>query len=271
MLWTTTARRRRAIILYALAGGTTAYCVYKLYQSERLRALQRRWNSTWQSLGHMLDLIDTLGKLSVPVNSLLASTAAMPPGQHGMMDSVLQAAASERGQTVLSLAISVGARSLVDAVAEQMRHAQQDGAQASTSMQRPPQEWLDVFLGALSTPNGMHVMSVALSVCTTRAVDTWVRAAEDVDVWDELLRAMSKPAHRRVVHEMTEICTRTAASTLVEGLAGGGGGGGVYGGRGERYVVGSTQHHACLTLLRSINTHFVSSSSQHACWANTSR
>lgn len=234
-MWTTlTPRRRRQIVLYALAGGTTAYCIYKLYHSERLRALQRRWSTTLHSLGHVLDLVDTLAKLSEPANSVLqawASTSEMQTTSQHVVDSVLQAAASERGQTVLSLAISVGARSLVDAVADQVRSTQQQASTSSASA-RPPQEWLNVFLGALSTPNGMHVMSVALSVFTTRAVDTWVRAAEDVDVWDELLRAMSKPAHRRVVHEMTEIFTRTAAATLVEGLAGGG-----YETRGARYVM----------------------------------
>lgn len=202
---------RRQIALYALAGGTTAYCVYKLYHSERLRAIQRRCSTTWTSVGQLLRLLDTLAELSVPANVALRDVMTRHP-QTTALDSVLQAASSQRGQTVLSLAISVGARSLVDAVADQWR------ANATPTAPRPPAEWLDAFFTALSTPNGMHVMSVALSVLTTRAVDTWVRASEEVDVWDELLRAMSRPAHRRVVHEMTEIFTRTAATTLVESL-----------------------------------------------------
>ena len=198
----------RQIVLYALAGGTTAYCIYKLYHSERLRAIQRRCSTTLSSLGQILKLLDTLAELSVPANDALRDvmqTSSQP------LDGVLQAATSQRGQTVLSLAISVGARSLVDAVADQWR------TPASTAP-RPPAEYLDAFFSALSTPSGMHVMSVALSVFTTRAVDTWVRASEEVDVWDELLRAMSRPAHRRVVHEMTEIFTRTAATTLVDSM-----------------------------------------------------
>lgn len=203
----------RQIVLYALAGGTTAYCIYKLYHSERLRALQRRCSTTWTSLSQLLRLLDTLAELSVPANDALRDVMASSTTQ-GTLDGVLQAASSQRGQTVLSLAISVGAKSLVDAVADQWRSTPH--AQATP---RPPAEWLDALLAALSTPSGMHVMSVALSVFTTRAVDTWVRAAEEVDVWDELLRAMSRPAHRRVVHEMTEIFTRTAATTLVDSLA----------------------------------------------------
>lgn len=201
----------RQIVLYALAGGTTAYCIYKLYHSERLRAIQRRCSTTWSSLSHLLRLLDTLAELSVPANNALRDVMSSSPQP---LDGVLQAASSQRGQTVLSLAISVGARSLVDAVADQWRTA----TPATTAPARPPAEWLNAFFSALSTPNGMHVMSVALSVFTTRAVDTWVRAAEEVDVWDELLRAMSRPAHRRVVHEMTEIFTRTAATTLVDSL-----------------------------------------------------
>lgn len=164
-----------------------------------------------------------------------AGTAPARPWTEQLMDALV----SERGQTLVSLVIGVGARNMVKTLCEHYTPTAAGGAQGSidgaralaigrpaTGEQRQPtaagpswsrdragleqQSWLQRFFDVLATPNGKDVMVVALDVFVHRAVSTWVDAIPDVDAWQQIFAAASDPRHRPMVERATHIFTRTA-------------------------------------------------------------
>ncbi|KAK9841033.1 hypothetical protein WJX81_006662 [Elliptochloris bilobata] len=125
----------------------------------------------------------------------------------GMLEQVLAALTSERGSSLVTLAIGVACRTSVQALSA----AQQRSEEAAAAAGRPDlPERLMRFAG---TPDGRRFANSCVATFVREGTCAYLDRFEGMNMWDDLLGAMAKPAHTAAVDRMTRTFAREMVSS----------------------------------------------------------
>lgn len=138
-------------------------------------------------------------------NILPHAQAGKTQGQQAseMLDKVLSMLTSNKGQTLVTLAVSVAARTSTQAYCECIEQsaaaakssAEATGVLADTSLQQ--------LLRFACTPEGERLCMLGVKNFTVNATEVYCDKLEGTSFWEDLFTALSKPEHKQVGSHFT--------------------------------------------------------------------
>ncbi|PSC73345.1 PHLOEM PROTEIN 2-LIKE A10 [Micractinium conductrix] len=160
------------------------------------------------------------------------STHAEPQPAKPALDRVLEALLSDRGHSLVSVAVSLGARNLVTAWCDaQHRLTAADAAAAAAARAAaaaasgaplppvpPPQPDLtNRLLGFLASPHGQQLAVLAVTAFVTGGMRSYLDQTLDVNFYEDLFGAMAKPEHLAAVKSVVGVFARDVVGTYLAG------------------------------------------------------
>lgn len=120
------------------------------------------------------------------------------------LDKILGALLSEKGSSLVSIALGMAAKNVVTSYMEATR---------STEESRASGLRLDEKLFAfLSNPRGQELAIRCISACADSAMLAYTKETRDINVYDQLLETAVKPDHKNLVLECISLSIRAAVS-----------------------------------------------------------
>ena len=120
-----------------------------------------------------------------------------------VLDKVLRMLTSDKGQTLVTLAVSVAARTSTQTYCECI---EQSAAAAKTSADATgvlADSFLQQLLRFAGTPEGERLCMLGVKNFTVNAAEVYCDKLEGTSFWEDLFTALSKPEHRQVGSHMT--------------------------------------------------------------------
>ena len=120
-----------------------------------------------------------------------------------MLDKVLGMLVSDKGHTLVTLAVSVAARTSTRTYCECI---EQSAAAAKSSAEATgvlADSFLQQLLRFASTPEGERLCMLGVKNFTVNATEVYCEKLEGTSFWEDLFSALSKPEHRQVGSHMT--------------------------------------------------------------------
>lgn len=127
------------------------------------------------------------------------------------LDRVLSALLSDRGQSLVTVAVGMAAR---NAATSYVTEAARQAAAAGAPPARPP---LDALLAFLSTPAGQQLAVVCCSAAVSQGVRAYCDQTLDINFYEDLFSSMAKPAHLRAVQACVSAFARDAVGAMLDG------------------------------------------------------
>ena len=125
---------------------------------------------------------------------------------------MLEAVLSERGQSLVALAVSMGARNLVGGYLEAQHLL------AASSSRAPRPDATDRVLAFLARPEGQQLVGLATSVFISHGMRVYMDESLEVNLYEDIFSSMAKPQHLEAV----KACIGTFAREAVGAAVGGG-------------------------------------------------
>jgi len=144
----------------------------------------------------------------------------------GALGQVLEALLSERGQSLVSVAVSMGARSMVSAYVETQKKVQEPigkgGGEAGQEESNTSCRDGDAVMEFLSKPGGQRLAVMCISACANSAMKAYMQETIDINYYDQMLSSISKPKHLDVVKECIALFVKVAVTSFKNGDSGAG-------------------------------------------------
>ncbi|KAI8111891.1 hypothetical protein M9435_004389 [Picochlorum sp. BPE23] len=121
----------------------------------------------------------------------------------GALDKVLGALLSDKGQSLVSVALSMAASNAVKAYVE------------GSEEQRGGPGALETLFGLLADARGRQLAVMCISACANSAMRAYVEETIDVNYYDQILSTMVKPQHVDMVKECIAVSIRAAVKAYV--------------------------------------------------------
>lgn len=121
----------------------------------------------------------------------------------GALDKVLGALLSDKGQSLVSVALSMAASNAVKAYVE------------GSEEQRGGPGALETLFGLLADARGRELAVMCISACANSAMRAYVEETIDVNYYDQILSTMVKPQHVDMVKECIALSIRAAVKAYV--------------------------------------------------------
>eukprot|EP00890_Picochlorum_soloecismus_P005817 jgi/Picsp_1/6236/NSC_03590-R1_protein len=139
----------------------------------------------------------------------------------GVLGQVLEALLSERGQSLVSVAVSMGARSMVSAYVESQKKTQtirKSGGEVQPEENSNSADGAgDAVLEFLSRPGGQRLAVMCISACANSAMKAYMEETIDINYYDQMLSSISKPKHLDVVKECIALFVKVAVTSFKSG------------------------------------------------------
>lgn len=128
------------------------------------------------------------------------------------LDRVLEALLSDRGHSLVSVAVSMGAKNLVSAYVETT--ARQRGNQRVDSSHA---DITDKVLSFLCTDGGQQLAVMAIAAFASNGMRVYMDKSLNVNLYDDMFSAMSKPEHLEAVKQCVGTFARDVVATYLKG------------------------------------------------------
>jgi len=132
------------------------------------------------------------------------------------LDKILDAVLSERGHTLVSVAVSMAARNAVTAYCEASNQQQHD---ASISNHKTSTDKILDFLGSIS---GQQLAVASMATLATEGVRVYMDRTLDINFYEDLFASMAKTEHLSAVKECVGVFAKEAVSALLSSQVGDG-------------------------------------------------
>lgn len=132
------------------------------------------------------------------------------------LDKILDAVLSERGHTLVSVAVSMAARNAVTAYCEASNQQQ---LYASTSNHKTSTDKILDFLGSIS---GQQLAVASMATLATEGVRVYMDRTLDINFYEDLFASMAKTEHLSAVKECVGVFAKEAVSALLSSQDDGG-------------------------------------------------
>ena len=146
----------------------------------------------------------TKSTVSAIIDALRSKTAE-DGEKPSVAESVMGALLSDKGQNLVSVALGMAARNIVDAY---MEHVPETSGNNDV---------VDKMFMFLSHPRGQELAVMCISACANNAMRAYMEQTMDVNYYDQMLSSMVKPEHMDMVKECISISIRAAVSAYVRG------------------------------------------------------
>lgn len=120
------------------------------------------------------------------------------------LDKILGALLSERGSSLVSVALSMAAKNVVSTYLEATRNAVDDPVSGPRLDER--------LFAFLCNPRGQELAIRCISACADSAMVAYTQETRDINVYDQLLETAIKPDHKSLVLECISLSIRAAVS-----------------------------------------------------------
>ncbi|DBA79056.1 hypothetical protein WJX77_006265 [Trebouxia sp. C0004] len=148
------------------------------------------------------------------IRGIMSATQRTGASASGGLDSVLGALTSETGHSLVSLAVSVAARTSTRTYCECIERSaaaakaseQATGVLADTIVQQ--------VLRFACTPEGERLCMMGVTNFVTNATSVYCQNLEGTNFWSDLFAAMVKPEHKQVAGHMTRCFVNELANTV---------------------------------------------------------
>lgn len=131
----------------------------------------------------------------------------------GAVDKVLAALLSDRGHSLVSVAVSLGARNLVGGLVEGMARVQ-DQQRAGGPL---PPGVVDKILDFCATQRGQQLAVAAITAFVTNGVRVYMDSTLDINFYEDIFSSMARPAHLEAVKQCVGMFAREAVGTAMQG------------------------------------------------------
>lgn len=123
------------------------------------------------------------------------------------LDKVLEALLSDRGQNLVSVALSMAAKNVVSSYIDAQSH--------DNNGQERGQGGIDALFLFLSHPRGQALAVRCIAACANSAMKAYMEKAMDINYYDQLFTTMVKPNHVDMVKECITISIQAAVSAYM--------------------------------------------------------
>lgn len=130
------------------------------------------------------------------------SFSSSPPNKEGTVDKILNALLSDRGHSLVSVAVSMGAKNLVGAYVDGSSRT----AAAATKDGGP--DATDKLFSFLSSREGQQLAVMAMAAFASNGMKVYMDKSLEVNFYDELFGSMTKPEHLDVVKQCVAVFAR---------------------------------------------------------------
>lgn len=144
-----------------------------------------------------------------------------------LLERILAALTSERGHSLVGLAVSVACRSGVEALLEGWARAPESPGGVggvhlhveslaghfghSLAEQRAASAgWLQTLLDWAGSPGGERVVLNAISTFVRQGTQVYMQSFGDANMWDDILAAAGNPRHRHATEQLTRVFVNEA-------------------------------------------------------------
>ena len=134
----------------------------------------------------------------------------------GALGQVLEALLSERGQSLVSVAVSMGARSMVSAYVESQKNNIQltRAINSNGEVHQEENGAGNAVLEFLSRPDGQRLAVMCISACANSAMKAYMEETIDINYYDQMLSSIAKPKHLDVVKECIALFVKVAVTSF---------------------------------------------------------
>lgn len=200
-----------------LAGAEVSATITKDLQAF-LKSESRELPQSLRQLAQLFQAEETQAAASsiaaATARGIIAATQQSGGSSAGGIDSLLDALTSEKGHSLVSLAVSVAARTSTRTYCECVERsataakASEDatGVLADTLVQQ--------VLRFACTPEGERLCMMGVTNFVTNATSVYCQNLEGTSMWQDLFAAMVKPEHKQVAGHMTRCFINELTNTL---------------------------------------------------------
>ena len=146
----------------------------------------------------------------------IISAAAQHTGAStfGGMKGVLEALTSEKGHTLVSLAVSVAARTSTQTYCECVERSAAAAKASEEATGVLADSLVQQVLRFACTPQGERLCMMGVTNFVTNATKVYCDNLEGTSMWQDLFAAMVKPEHKQVAGQMTRCFVNELINTL---------------------------------------------------------
>ena len=171
---------------------------FLLSDNEELPHSLSQLNRLLQSQEVQATVASAAQALATGVSSSLSSSASSDPHALPVVDRVLEAILSDRGRSLVGMAMGLATKNATSTLCEFIK-AQQERAAASGSSQQPAMSSaLASVMQLLSSEQGERLLSLLVTKSIKTAVSTYVESSTGYNTYEDFLSSISKQvvAHR---------------------------------------------------------------------------
>lgn len=136
------------------------------------------------------------------------------PRGPNVVDKILDALLSDRGHSLVSVAVTMGTRNLVNAYMEasaRLGGSSVAGGEMTKSTDGP----LDKLIEFFSSNRGQQLAVMSISAFASHGMQVYMDKSLEVNMYEDLFSSMSKPEHMRAVKECVAVFARAAVSAYL--------------------------------------------------------
>ncbi len=171
-----------------------------------------------RQLAHLFQAEETQAAASsiaaATVRGIMSATQNTGASTSGSIGSVLNALTSEKGHSLVSLAVSVAARTSTQTYCECVERSAAAAKVSEEATGVLADSLVQQVLRFACTPEGERLCMMGVTNFVTNATSVYCQNLEGVSMWQDLFAAMVKPEHKDVAGHMTRCFINELTNTL---------------------------------------------------------
>ena len=165
---------------------------------------------------HFTHLLPPLLLFSTGASTSTNSEHPQQP-QQGTVDKILDALLSDRGHSLVSVAVSMGAKNMVSSYVEATsRAATHERLNGDTPQEQQP-DTTDKLFTFLSSSEGQQLAVMAVAAFASNGMRVYMDKSLEVNFYEDLFSSMSKPQHLEAVKQCVGVFARDVVAVYLQG------------------------------------------------------
>jgi len=134
--------------------------------------------------------------------------------QQGTVDKILDALLSDRGHSLVSVAVSMAAKNMVSSYVETTART---AAATHGDDGTPQQDSTDKMFSFLSTSEGQQLAVMAVAAFASNGMRVYMDKSLEVNFYEDLFSSMAKPHHLEAVKQCVGVFARDVVASYLQG------------------------------------------------------
>ena len=165
---------------------------------------------------HFTHLLPPLLLFSTGASTSTNSEHPQQP-QQGTVDKILDALLSDRGHSLVSVAVSMGAKNMVSSYVEATSRAATHERLNGDAPQEQQPDTTDKLFTFLSSSEGQQLAVMAVAAFASNGMRVYMDKSLEVNFYEDLFSSMSKPQHLEAVKQCVGVFARDVVAVYLQG------------------------------------------------------